>query len=104
MSRRARYDYYDPPQHHGVSPMHLRRLMQSECMLSLSLECEVRWRLNLYGLREGWAVFWDGPPFSVSYEEICVEEADCDAVYAKRSTALARVRRALTVGSRPRRA
>jgi hypothetical protein len=102
MSRRVRYNYYDPPRHPSVTPGHLRRLLWSECELGLSLACLVRWRVELYGMRVGWLVMWDGEPLSVSHEEVREEEEQCDAVHAARSVALARVRHTLTVGARPR--
>lgn len=61
------------------------------------------WRIELYGIREGWFVMWDGNPRSVSHEEICLEEQECDAVYTKRTFALSNVSHALTKRACPRR-
>lgn len=106
MSRRARYDYYDPPRTPGVLPGQLRRHLQSVCLIGGSLRCLERWRVELYAIREGWTQpggVWDGLGERVSHAEFCEEEAECDSVHARRSEALARVGRALTIGARPRR-
>jgi hypothetical protein len=104
MTGRAGYRYYDAPQHAGVLPRHLRQLLRSECLLTQSLQSFVRWRVELYGIREGWIVMWDGLPMSVSYEEVCLEERECDSMHLQRTRTLSRVSHALTRGSCARRA
>ena len=99
-ARREPYRYYDGPQDEGLLPRGLGRLLRSQCMLELSLASLERWSVELYAIREGWLLRAAGPP--VSFEEICEEEAECDALHSRRRIALGGVRRALTARARPR--
>ena len=102
MPRAGRYSYYDPPRNSGVLPSQLRQLLRSECLLVKSLRSFERWRVELYGIREHWIVRTDGLPRTITYEEICEEEAECDFVHAYRARSLERVRAALSSRARPR--
>lgn len=96
MSRRFQYRYCDAAQHTGVPPRQLRQLLRSECELRQSLDSLARWRVDLYGIREGWVIQWDGAPRSITHEEIYEAEAECDALQITRVQALKSVLRALT--------